>query len=86
MNYSGIMTLNEFVRKLLLYLHGITASANYPLNIRTLERISHKIKVAFPGKPRLTKKKPNSRLGEGTEVLVKFQLAVHGKIGVSPWT
>lgn len=44
-NESGIKPLKEFARKLRPYLHGITASANYPLNTSTLEGINNKIKL-----------------------------------------
>ncbi|EGR5930964.1 transposase, partial [Vibrio parahaemolyticus] len=43
-NESGIKPLKEFARKLRPYLHGITASASYPLNTCTLEGINNKIK------------------------------------------
>ncbi|WP_305415779.1 ISL3 family transposase [Photobacterium leiognathi] len=42
---SGIKPLQEFARKLSPYLHGIVASANYPLNTCTLEGINNKIKL-----------------------------------------
>ncbi|MBE4354923.1 transposase, partial [Vibrio parahaemolyticus] len=44
-NESGIKPLKEFARKLRPYLHGITASASYPLNTCTLEGINNKIKL-----------------------------------------
>lgn len=44
-NESGIKPLKEFARKLRPYLHGITASAVYPLNTCTLEGINNKIKL-----------------------------------------
>ncbi|MBY8088348.1 transposase, partial [Vibrio fluvialis] len=40
-NESGIKPLKEFARKLRPYLHGITASAVYPLNTCTLEGINN---------------------------------------------
>ncbi len=43
-NESGIKPLKEFARKLRPYLHGITASAVYPLNTCTLEGINNKNK------------------------------------------
>ncbi|MCG9564015.1 transposase, partial [Vibrio chagasii] len=42
---SGIKPLKEFARKLSPYLHGILASASYPLNTCTLEGINNKIKL-----------------------------------------
>ncbi|PTO54480.1 ISL3 family transposase [Vibrio splendidus] len=42
---SGIKPLKEFARKLSPYLHGIIASASYPLNTCTLEGINNKIKL-----------------------------------------
>ncbi len=42
---SGIKPLKEFARKLRLYLHGIIASASYPLNSCTLEGLNNKIKL-----------------------------------------
>ncbi len=42
---SGIKPLKEFARKLKPYLHGIIASASYPLNTCTLEGINNKIKL-----------------------------------------
>ncbi|AGU96336.1 hypothetical protein M892_04815 [Vibrio campbellii ATCC BAA-1116] len=44
-NESGIKPLKEFARKLCPYLHGITASASYPLNTCTLEGTNNKIKL-----------------------------------------
>ncbi|SQA36257.1 transposase ISL3 [Vibrio harveyi] len=44
-NESGIKPLKEFARKLRPYIHGITASASYPLNTCTLEGINNKIKL-----------------------------------------
>ncbi len=45
MQESGVKPLQEFARKLRPYLHGIVASANYPLNTCTLEGINNKIKL-----------------------------------------
>ncbi|WP_353497908.1 ISL3 family transposase [Vibrio sp. CB1-14] len=42
---SGIKPLMDFARKLKPYLHGIVASASYPLNTCTLEGINNKIKL-----------------------------------------
>lgn len=42
---SGIKPLKEFARKLKPYLHGIVASAQYPLHTSRLEGINNKIKV-----------------------------------------
>ncbi|ODS04916.1 ISL3 family transposase [Vibrio scophthalmi] len=42
---SGIKPLKEFARKLSPYLHGIIASASYPLNTCTFEGINNKIKL-----------------------------------------
>jgi len=42
---NGIKPLKEFTRKLSPYLHGIKASASYPLNTCTLEGINNKIKL-----------------------------------------
>ncbi len=39
------LVMDEFARKLRPYLHGITASASYPLNTCTLEVIDNKIKL-----------------------------------------
>lgn len=41
----GIKPLKEFARKLRLYLHGIIASASYPLKTWILEEINNKIKL-----------------------------------------
>jgi transposase len=42
---SGIKPLMDFARKLKPYIHGIVASASYPLNTYTLEGINNKIKL-----------------------------------------
>lgn len=42
---SGVKPLKDFARKLEPYLHGIIASASYPLNTCTLEGINNKIKL-----------------------------------------
>ena len=42
--YDLFHVVAKFARKLRPYLHGITASASYPLNTCTLEGINNKIK------------------------------------------